>query len=127
MKTLTIAIVEDHDLLRNELASILEKNGLHITFMAENGAAALEKMALAQPLPDVCLMDISMPIMNGYELAGRLRETYPQVRVLAFSMVASQQEINKIISSGAHAFIPKGISIIRLQEAIWDVYNNKVG
>ena len=78
---ITIAAIDDHYLLRTEVCNLLEKMGFRVLFQAENGQIGLEKMEQADPLPDVCILDVSMPVMNGFETAEALRQKYPALRI----------------------------------------------
>jgi DNA-binding NarL/FixJ family response regulator len=117
-----IAIIDDHTLFRNGVASLMgEFEELQVVFEAENGQQmqyALKK----HPLPDVMLMDINMPVMDGYEATAWLKKTYPTVRVLALSMFEDDLAVIKMIRSGACGYVLKESRPRELLEAIKSIH-----
>ena len=75
--------------------------------MAFDGQELLDKLAQLPTLPDVCLLDINMPIMDGFETATRLKVLYPQIKILAFSMDDDAPTVAAIKKAGADGFIWK--------------------
>jgi len=113
-----IAIVDDHTLFRNGVASLMsEFDELQLLFEAENGRQMQEALA-KHGLPDVVLMDISMPIMDGYEATAWLKKHHPQVKVLALSMFEDDQAVIKMIRCGACGYVLKESKPRDLLEAI---------
>ena len=80
-----IVLTDDHVLLRNGLAELVVKLGHTILFEADNGQDFIDKLD-AQNLPDIVLLDINMPEMDGYETSLWLKQNHPQVKVLALSI-----------------------------------------
>ncbi|RYD54387.1 MAG: response regulator [Sphingobacteriales bacterium] len=104
----TIAIADDYEPLCRELSRMLRALGFGICIQATHGQDLLMQLgAAASPLPTLCLLDINMPVMDGYETARHLKELYPEIKVLAMSFDKEPQEIEKILQAGAHAFIFK--------------------
>lgn len=102
-----IAIVDDHTLFRQGIGSLLsEYKEIEILFDAANGLELKEKLS-RHPLPQVILMDITMPLMNGYETTAWIKQNYPQVRVLALSMFEEDEPIIKMLKNGAGGYILK--------------------
>jgi len=118
-----LAIIDDHKAWREKLSEMLVTVGFNIIITATNGKVFLDALEKAKTLPDVCLLDISMPVMDGYETAEKLRESYPKIKILAFSMDTDETVIARVITSGANGFIPKGVSLKELKNAIVEVYN----
>jgi len=113
-----IAIVDDHTLFRNGVAALMgEFNELKIVFEAENGKQMLEMLS-KQPLPQVILMDINMPIMDGYLATKWVKEKYPQVKVLALSMFEDDKAVIRMIKAGAGGYVLKESKPRELLEAI---------
>ncbi|WCT10968.1 response regulator transcription factor [Mucilaginibacter jinjuensis] len=106
-QVIQIAIVDDHTLFRQGIGSLLsEYKEIEILFDAANGLELKEKLS-RYPLPQVILMDITMPLMNGYETTAWIKQNYPQVRVLALSMFEEDEPIIKMLKSGAGGYILK--------------------
>lgn len=117
MKSYQIALVDDHVLVRNGLAGILNKIGYQILFECSNGLELIENLKCSQP-PDLIMMDINMPQMDGYETTLWLRKNYPLLNVLALSMYDSEEAIIKMIRHGAKGYILKDIGTYELKQAI---------
>lgn len=113
-----IAMVDDHDLLRKGICDFLIGYGFEILFEAENGKLAMEKMEQSEVIPDVMVVDINMPVMNGFETAKTLLKKYPQTNVLAFSVNDDVQDVVKMLNCGVKGYILKGADPEELKKAI---------
>jgi DNA-binding NarL/FixJ family response regulator len=102
----TIALVDDHALLRKAINFRLTKLGYKVIMEAENGKEFLDKLDCA-PTPHLCLLDINMPVMNGFETATRLKQKWPDIKIVFFSMQNGSVYINKAMELGADGFICK--------------------
>lgn len=104
---INIAIVDDHTLFRQGLSKLLsESNEVNVLFDAENGADMINKLC-KHPLPEVILMDITMPIMDGYDTTKWLKENHPDINVLALSMFEEDKPIIGMLKSGAGGYMLK--------------------
>jgi DNA-binding NarL/FixJ family response regulator len=113
-----IAIVDDHTLFRQGLAHLLsESDEINVLFDADNGADMIQKLCM-HPAPQVILMDITMPIMDGYETTKWLKENYPQIHVLALSMFEEDKPIIGMLKSGAGGYMLKQSKAADLVRAI---------
>lgn len=115
MKT-KIALADDHVLLRNGLANLLRDLDYEVVFEADNGLELTEKMKHAQP--DIVLMDINMPRMDGYETTLWLKKKHPDVKVLALSMYDDENSIIRMIRNGAKGYILKDSDPAELKSAL---------
>ncbi len=113
----TIVLTDDHILLRNGLAELVKKLGHTVLFEADNGKDLMTKLD-AKNLPDLVLMDINMPEMDGYETTQWLKENHPQVNVLALSMYDNENSIIKMLKCGAKGYILKDSDPAILKAAI---------
>jgi len=116
----TVVLVDDHVLLRNGLASLVKNLGYDVVFEADNGKDFLDKLK-TKPLPDLVLMDINMPVMDGYSTTAWLRDNYPQVKVVALSTMESETAIIKMIKSGAKGYVLKDAEPEELKLAFEEV------
>lgn len=114
----TIAIAEDHKMTRSVICSILSHNNYQVCLSVESGQELLDRIASNGRLPDVCLVDINMPGMDGFETVKRLKERWPAVKVLAISADESRWQIAKMTTVGADGFITKNSSIQEWSNAI---------
>ena len=109
MKPLRIMIADDHDLMRRGIRTLLESHaGWEVCGEAKTGREAVEK---ADDLkPDIIILDISMPDLNGVEAARRIRKTYVNTEILILSMHYSDQLIREIVDAGVRGYIVKSDS-----------------
>lgn len=106
-KIISIAIIDDHNLFRQGMMSLLsEFKEIQIVFDASNGQEMKDKIG-CHPLPEVILMDINMPVMDGYESTSWIKEHYPQIKVLALSMFDDDKPIINMLKSGAGGYLLK--------------------
>lgn len=123
---ISIAIVDDHTLFRNGVAALMgEFDELGVTFEAENGEQ-MQQALRKHPAPDVMLMDINMPVMDGYDATAWLKKNYPAVRVLALSMFEDDQAVIKMIRCGASGYVLKESRPRELLEAIKSIHTKGV-
>ena len=117
-----IAIVDDHTLFRKGVAALMsEFDELEVVFEANNGQH-LQQLLPHNPLPHVVLMDINMPVMNGYETTAWLKQKHPGIKVLALSMFEDDEAVIKMIRSGACGYVLKESKPKEVLEAIKTIY-----
>jgi two-component system, NarL family, invasion response regulator UvrY len=103
---MTVALVDDHVLLRNGLANLVQNLGYEVLFQASNGDDFVLKCS-AKGDPDIVLMDINMPEKDGYETTLWLKHNRPDVKVLALSMYDDENAIIRMLRNGARGYILK--------------------
>ena len=113
----TIALTDDHILLRNGLANLLEELDYEVLFQADNGKQLIEKLK-THPAPEVMLMDINMPQMDGYAATLWLKENHPTTKVLVLSMLDDEASLIRMFKNGAHGYILKDCHPDELESAI---------
>lgn len=113
----TIALADDHVLLRKGLANLLQDFDYEVLFEADNGLEFITQMK-KHPPPMVVLMDINMPEMDGYETTLWLKKNHPQVKVLALSMYDDEHSIIRMIKNGAKGYLLKDCDPVELKLAI---------
>ncbi len=104
---LTIAIADNHDMLREQTRYFLDFWGYQVVMEARNGHELLDMLGSTEKLPELCMIDINMPVMDGFETARLLRQEYPSIKILAYSLFAQSHMIRKIIDCGADGYLPK--------------------
>ena len=114
----TIAIVDDHAMLRQAINMRLSLLGYKVVLEAENGKVLLDQLSKLPKPPDLCLLDINMPVMDGFEAAVELKKRWPQIKILFFSMHNSKSFIYKAHQIGADGFISKDASFDELKQAL---------
>ncbi len=118
----SVVIVEDHILLSQALAGLV--NGFSkfkILYLCKNGRELLTRLKDPKNIPDVVLMDINMPIMNGIETTIALKEEYPEVNVLALSVEEDEKTILKMLRAGAKGYLLKDTEKSILENALVEV------
>ncbi|MBW8684356.1 response regulator transcription factor [Chitinophaga rhizophila] len=124
---LNIAIVDDHNLFRKGLIKLINmgdtQHRYQILFEAENGHDLQEKMK-QPPFPDIILMDIDMPDMDGYEAVDWLQRTHPTVKVLVVSMVESENAILRMLRLGVKGYLSKDIEVEDMNRALEAIASN---
>ena len=121
-----IAIIDDHTLFRNGVAALMgEFHELKIIFEAGNGEQ-MQEMIKKHPLPDVILMDINMPVMDGYAATAWIKGAFPAVKVLALSMFEDDKAVIRMIRSGASGYVLKESKPRELLEAIKAIYTKGI-
>lgn len=116
--SLTIAIADDHELLRKGLILILQYQGNEVIIEANSGDALLQHLAVAKKLPDLCIVDVNMPGLNGFDTVAALRASYLRQKVLALSMYTNEQSRERMMACGANGYISKDTPPEHLNEVI---------
>jgi len=117
MDTIKLMLVDDHDVVRTGLRSFLEtQSGFVVIAEAKNGLQALEKAGEMQP--DIVLMDISMPDMDGIEATLQFKKLYPDCQILVLTVHADKQYFMKMLEAGASGYITKQAAADELVSAI---------
>ena len=114
----TVALIDDHVLLRNGLANLIESFGDYkVLFQADNGKQFIESLQKGI-VPDIVLIDINMPIMDGHETAIWMRENNFKISILALSMYDDENSIIKMFKAGAKGYILKDCDPSELKTAL---------
>lgn len=121
MELIRVGIVDDHLLFRKSMTLLIDSyEGMKIVIDAENGRLFLNK--LAHHSVDVVLLDIQMPVMDGYETCKQLLSRFPEVKILIVSQLSSRESIHKIMEIGAHGYFTKNSNPEQLELAIRSVH-----
>lgn len=117
-KDIKVALVDDHVLIRSSVAKLVAGfPNCSVLFEADNGRHCIQFLE-KHMLPDVLLLDISMPVMDGFETALYVAQHFPFVRILALTMSTDERSIVKMLRNGARGYISKNIPPETLLEAI---------
>lgn len=122
----SVALVDDHALLRNGLASVINSfSGYRVMFEANNGRHFTE---LLNPdnLPNLVLLDVTMPVMNGFDTALWITTHYPQIKILALSMLNDERSIIRMLRNGAKGYILKDAELTELKKALDSVVSKGI-
>ena len=121
----TIAIVDDHSMFRQAMSLRLTLLGYKVVLDAENGKDFLDQLPKLPAPPDVCLLDINMPVMDGFETAAALKKSWPQIKIIFFSMHNSRSFVSKAKQIGAEGFLSKDATVDELKKMLVMVLEDK--
>jgi two-component system response regulator NreC len=124
-EVIRILIADDHTIFRSGLKLLLaSESGFEVVGEAEDGAQAIE---LAEELlPDVILMDIGMPGINGFEATKRIKETHPEINILVLTMYRSEEYFFQMLEAGASGYVLKGAETSDLIQSVHTVSEGEV-
>lgn len=120
-----VLLADDHKIVRDGLRTLLDKNAeVRVVGEAENGRIAVQ---LAKKLaPDIVILDVAMPDLNGMEAARQIIAECPGVKVIAVSMHSDRRFVSEMLKAGASAYLSKDYAFDELETAIRAVISNKV-
>src|SRR5664279_4489821 len=117
-KPIQVAIADDHTLLRKALAKLVASfDDYAVLFEADNGKE-IKKKINEHLVPDLILLDVNMPEMDGFETAAWLNKNYPKIKVLALSMFSDERTIIRMLRQGARGYVMKNIDPEELKKAL---------
>jgi len=118
---ITVALADDHLLLRNALASLINSFGdCQVIFHSNTGLELIDRLKSGS-IPQVVILDLNMPVMDGFETAKCLQEYFPQVQVLMLTMYDSELSLIRLLQAGVKGFLKKDIHPDELKFAIHSV------
>ena len=122
--TIRVLIADDHTIMRAGLRSLLEKEDqIEVVAEAENGRKAVQLAVTHKP--DVVVMDVSMPDLNGIEATSQVLESLPEAKVIALSMHSDKRFVMGMLRAGAFGYLLKDCASQELANAIVSVASNK--
>jgi DNA-binding NarL/FixJ family response regulator len=116
----TIAVVDDHDLVREGICSSLTLIGFNVIIKATNGKDFLRQLAVTKLIPDLCLLDINMPEMNGVQTTICVKTIWPGIKILAHTFDSAEKQA--MLDSGADGCILKGYGLGELKQKLLELY-----
>ena len=125
LQPLTLAIADDHTLFRKGVIEILKNfEEITVTSDAGTGVELLEK--IENSLPDIVMLDLEMPDMDGIAVARYLLSKYTQVKILVVSMYGEEELVKKILEEGVHGYLLKSAEPEELREVLQLLKNGKI-
>lgn len=120
-----VALADDEALFRKGMKLLLEDyEGISVMLEAQDGAQLLQLLQQAHTLPDVLLLDMKMPNLNGVDTAKALQEHFPSIKIIVLSTYFSKAFIVNMIELGAGSYLPKNANPDEVVATIREVYNN---
>ena len=121
---INIAIADDHTLIRKGIVEIISSfKQYNVIIEAGNGAELLNGINESETQPDICILDISMPVMNGYETLKIIKRTWPDMKVLVLTMFNNEFSILKMVLGGARGYLLKDCTPDELELALNNLYH----
>ena len=115
----SIVIVDDHTLLSQAISGLVNSfEDFEVLYTCKNGQELLDKMVFPNNVPDIVLMDVNMPIMDGIEATLHLKDNHPGVKVIALSVEAEERTILKMLRAGARGYLLKDTEKTVLENAL---------
>jgi DNA-binding NarL/FixJ family response regulator len=122
-----VAIADDHTLIRDAISNMIETfSDFKIYISSSNGSDLIEKIKSGKRLPDICVLDISMPVMNGYEAAIEIKKNWPDINILALTMFDDEYCIIKMINAGVSGYVLKSGDSKELETALRTVHSQGI-
>ena len=118
----SVVVVDDHTLLSQAISGLVD--GFHnfkTIYSCKNGQELINSLKTRKPIPDIVLMDINMPILNGIETTKHLKEHYEDIRVLALSIEENEETVLNMLRAGAKGYLMKDIEKNILERALIEV------
>jgi DNA-binding NarL/FixJ family response regulator len=122
--TIRVVLADDHAMVREALAQILESGGLRVVGQAASGPEAQE--AVARTVPDVLVLDYSMPGLDAAAVIPNLLGRWPNLKVLVLTVHENIHYAVKVLEAGAHGYVVKSAAVGELVEAIHAVFGGEI-
>ena len=117
-----VVIVDDHVLFSRALGDLVSKfSEFEVLYFSKNGKEFIDKISSSPQHPDIVLMDINMPVMNGIEATRQISEQFPKIKVLGLSMNDDESHIIQMLQAGAKGYLVKDISPVVLERVLTEV------
>jgi two-component system invasion response regulator UvrY len=119
---LHIAYAEDHTIVRKGIVALLQTEpDIRVTIEAADGIQLIEQLKAADALPEICLIDIHMPNMDGFESISLIKKLWPEMKVLVLTALTEDIYVLKMIKAGANGFLLKGCDIAEIKKALLSI------
>nr|WP_321236399.1 response regulator transcription factor [uncultured Psychroserpens sp.] len=118
----SVVIVDNHVLLSQGIAGLVNSfDEFQVNYTCSNGRELLSKLESSLDLPEIVLMDVNMPILNGIEATKALTKLYPSIRVIALSIEAKEDTVIAMLKAGAKGYLLKDVKISTLHSTLLEV------
>jgi DNA-binding NarL/FixJ family response regulator len=125
--TLKIAYADDHTIVRKGIAGLLNNmDNLQVVIEAGNGQELIDRIAALPEPPDVCMLDINMPVMDGFETIVALKKQWPHIGILVLTVFDIEYYFIRMVLSGANGYLLKSCSPDEIRKALLAIHNNGI-
>lgn len=120
-----IAVADDHPVTRKGIIEFIASfGGFQVIMEAPNGKKLIEKLEQAEDIPDICLLDVKMPELDGFQTAAALKQKWPEIKIMAMSLFNNEQITIRMLRHGARGYILKEAAPEELRKALISVHEN---
>ncbi|WP_290791427.1 response regulator transcription factor [Flavihumibacter sp. UBA7668] len=117
-----VAIADDHRLIAESLSHLINDSPeFTVILLANNGKLLIESLKTATVAPDICILDINMPVMNGVETAREISKLFPEIKLLALSMNDDEASVIQMIRAGCRGYLLKDCTQAELHRALSEI------
>lgn len=121
----SVVVVDDHTLLSQAISNLVDSfHKFKTIYSCKNGQELINALDIKKPIPDIVLMDVNMPIMNGIETTKYLKQNFENIKVIALSIEENEDTILSMLRAGAKGYLMKDIEKNILEEALNEVILN---
>lgn len=123
-KVITVAYADDHVAVRKGIASYLNiLGGIRVVMEADNGKELLTKLENAVKKPDVCILDLKMPVLNGFDVVPIIRKKWKDMKILVLSTYVEELYVVKMIRAGVNGYLSKSCDPDEIKDALISIVN----
>lgn len=120
---IAVAYADDHVAVRKAITSYLhDLGGIDVTIEADNGKELIEKIGTG-PVPDVCIIDLKMPVLNGFETVPILRQKWKDMKILVLSTFVEEPYVVKMIRAGVNGYLSKSCDPEEIKAALMAIHS----
>lgn len=122
-KKITVAYADDHVAVRKAITSYLhDLGGIEVAIEADNGKELIEKIETGNVIPDVCIIDLKMPVLNGFETVPILRQKWKDIKILVLSTFMEEPYVVKMIRAGVNGYLSKSCDPEEIKAALLAIH-----
>jgi len=122
---ITIALIDDHQKLREAVARFFESCNFNVVVQAGHGEMGLNYLQMCEIVPDVCILDINMPVMDGFATAKELAKKYPHMKIVVFSSRDDGISVKEMLRLGAKGYLLKGSDPAEIKAAVLKIHKGE--
>jgi DNA-binding NarL/FixJ family response regulator len=118
-----VAIADNHNILRKGVIALLQEHDIAVTIEAKNGLELISRLENTSELPDICILDIRMPELDGFDTISILTKRWPKIKKLVFTGICNRHSVIKTLSVGADGYLVKDADTKELYKAVCDLHD----
>lgn len=124
-KTIKVALADDHNIIRKGIKEIIDGfDEFEVVADFPTGSQLIRFLETATELPEICVLDVNMPELDGYETATRIKDNWDSIKMLALSMYDNEYNIVRMLKSGANGYVLKDTSVTELHNALMSLHKH---